>query len=369
MEILIPMFILLILVNNNYVYISNNQMFKNGGTQKKVFFSLALLVIIATIRYDVGYDYMNYYNFVAYNASYKETINLNFALIPKMILQIAVFFKQPWLFFFISEMLIVIFIYLGVKDQEIDINSAIIVYTSLFYVESLSIVRQALAVSAVFWSFKYVREKKLICFLMVILLAVLCHESALIGLCIYFIYNYFSLKALLSLIAVYFLLQWFIQSYFLDLFSQFISMMLQINILKRFANYFNGNYDQLLKGASKTIIYFILLFVYVFTYYLIICKKRKHRDTECEKALTIPLIAILLSFFIPSEHTLMRISMYLNITYVFIIPKLISEKEVVVKCKKVILLFPFVIYFVIYLVTDYINTSGYSPFHFYFSKT
>lgn len=368
MEILIPMFILLIIVNNDYVRISNNQMFKNGNTQKKVFFSFALLVIIAAIRYDVGYDYMNYYNFVAYNASYKETLNLNFALIPRIIIQIAVFFKQPWIFFFISEMLIVIFIYLGIKDQEIDINSAIIVYVSLFYVESLSIIRQALALSVVFWSFKYVREKKLICFLMIILLAVLCHESALIGLCIYFIYNYFSLKATFTLIALYFSLQWIIQSYFLELFKQFVSMMLQINILRRFANYFNGNYNQILEGASKTKIYFILLFVYVFIYYLIICKKRKHRDIEFEKALTIPLIAILLSFFIFSDHVLMRISMYLNITYIFLVPKLISEKEVIVKYKKTILLFPFVMYYLIYLITDYINTSGYSPFHFYFSK-
>lgn len=155
---------------------------------------------------------------------------------------------------------------------------------------------------------------------------------------------------------------------FLELFKQFVSMMLQINILRRFANYFNGNYNQILEGASKTKIYFILLFVYVFIYYLIICKKRKHRDIEFEKALTIPLIAILLSFFIFSDHVLMRISMYLNITYIFLVPKLISEKEVIVKYKKTILLFPFVMYYLIYLVTDYINTSGYSPFHFYFSK-
>lgn len=194
----------------------------------KVLFIIAALIpiILATIRSsEVGIDvnvYVQPYVRTALNASSFASY-FNSMLISGVEVGYALlnYIGAVWLgglsgVFFLSMLLVIVPIYLRILDykENIPVWVSTLIYLFTFYNLSLNLARQAIVLSILFYAFKYVESNKLKIFVIFILVALLFHNSALLGL-IYIIllkiangknwrFKQFSILLLLLLVIVFY---------------------------------------------------------------------------------------------------------------------------------------------------------------------
>lgn len=158
--------------------------------------SISLPIFISTFRYKVGTDYL------AYRESYYE-------IIEKMVdfKSIISYYQEP-LYVFINLMAYkifnsytgllfiasLIFMTLSLKTimlykDKISLSLAYFIFFMTTFSLAFNGVRQMLAVSIIFYSYKYIYEKKLFKYILLILLASLFHKSAIVCLLLYFIWS------------------------------------------------------------------------------------------------------------------------------------------------------------------------------------
>lgn len=161
----------------------------------KVLFVLAALIpiLMATLRStDVGIDVLVYvqpYASWAINsgsfASYITLAISNGVEIGYAVLNYigANFFGGLPGVFFLSATLVVVPIYVRIMGykEEIPVWISSLVYLLVFYNLSLNLTRQAIALSILFFSFKYVENKKYKLFFVFLIIGFLFHSSAILG--------------------------------------------------------------------------------------------------------------------------------------------------------------------------------------------
>ena len=162
----------------------------------KILFLIAILipVLLATFRtVDVGIDVLVYiqpYANMAINSSsfgsymfitLSNGIEIGYAVLNYIG---AVFLGGLSGVFFLSSLLILIPIYIRILSykNEIPIWVSILVYLLVFYNLSMSLSRQAIALSIIFYALKYSEEKKYKVFFFFVIVAFLFHSSAILGL-------------------------------------------------------------------------------------------------------------------------------------------------------------------------------------------
>lgn len=146
---------------------------------------VAFLIVISGFRYEIGSDYnvyadLFYGNGLVAEASFNWIIDfLNWCG-----------FDYQMLFFTYSA-LTMIFIYLGCRYYGGNTNYLLCLYAliPMFYWNSFSIIRQALAVSILFWSSKFLIDKNNKKFICGVLLAVFFHYASIV-----FIISYYFVK-------------------------------------------------------------------------------------------------------------------------------------------------------------------------------
>ncbi len=169
-------------------------MFK-GQTKAKdlIFLGVAFLTLstISAIRYEVGDDYYNYLNiFLEVKNSGFETVfsgrrEPGFALLNKLFSMVNGNFQNFYvLCALLTTGLVLLFIY---QESKLPFISVFLYISMMFYYWSLSLLRQILAASLCALSVRFIRKKKFIPFLILVLLAGSVHYSALILLPAYFL--------------------------------------------------------------------------------------------------------------------------------------------------------------------------------------
>lgn len=161
----------------------------------KLFFVLAvsLPILMATFRsVDVGIDVKVYVqpctrwainsdSFVSYiTLALSNGIEIGYALLT--------YFGANYLggisgVFFLSAILIILPIYIRLLDykEEIPVLISSLIYLLVFYNLSLNITRQSMALSILFFAFKYVEEKRYKKFVLFLSIAFLFHSSAILA--------------------------------------------------------------------------------------------------------------------------------------------------------------------------------------------
>lgn len=174
---------------------------KKDGNRKKIILLIAILLpsILAGVRdYSVGSDTSGYVLNWFYNAVHMRDIKvylLNavvsdiaflYALLNYIV---ASFTSNPHWFLFVFYFIEMLILFKAVYDNKdiIDPGLAILTYFFMFYNLSLNAARQSMALVIVLYSFKYIRQKKLLHFLIAIVVAMLFHSSAVIAFSLYFI--------------------------------------------------------------------------------------------------------------------------------------------------------------------------------------
>lgn len=110
-----------------------------------------------------------------------------------------------WVFFF-TELACLLPVYLAIRESKIKPELkwlALFAYYCLFYCYSLNIMRQMLAISVIFYCYRYLTEGKPLKYLICTVLAMLIHKSALIGVFVWIVYatctaDRLSLRSLFS---------------------------------------------------------------------------------------------------------------------------------------------------------------------------
>lgn len=156
-----------------------------------IFFLLSFLVALLphALRYSIGTDY--FYTYVPYfffiGEGVKEFSEIGFNLLNKIVYVLTGNYK---ILFFICSFIFLYFIYSGIKSNSKNISlSILLIFLLQSYFYSMNMVRQSIAISLVFWSFKYIKENKTIKYILICLVASSIHSSALLAIPLIFLSN------------------------------------------------------------------------------------------------------------------------------------------------------------------------------------
>ena len=169
-----------------------------GWKLKKLFIIFIMVLIpsiLAGLRYGIGTDYFSYeriynnyismpnFNFYVYNGL---SIEIGFFILVKIS---KIIFNSYSGFLFLSAFVTYFFAILSINryGKYRYFGVMIFIYFILLYAPSFNIVRQMVSVSIIIYGFKYIENKSFFKYLLIVLLALSFHTSALFCLSFYFL--------------------------------------------------------------------------------------------------------------------------------------------------------------------------------------
>lgn len=269
-----------------------------------------IMVIISLIRFDVGYDYPTYFSF--YNSNNTEDLfDPVEALEPlsRLIIYVSRFLGSPYWIMIIFGSLTYLFLYLSLKDFKYK-NFGLLVYLCFLWLSSLDLMRQSLAISILLYGYKYVIEKRLFKYLLVVAFGSLFHSTALVGGLIYIIYQKCNIKRILLLSLLLVLL-------FSVVFNWMASLGIYAYVIENTLGTESGN--------KLVFFYSFFYFLVVFLYYNNI---KSHNEVVWKTLLVISISLIF--FFTLQGMSAWRIGLYFISLYIYILPRILapySEKN------------------------------------------
>lgn len=198
-------YIIMFVITILFTYIAERNFDKKNKFIGVIFSILAIALpsIVAGLRnLDIGLDISVYveqnFQTALQSQSFKECLgNLNtdflYIVINYIISRMS---DNINVLLFIIELINMTLLYLFIynKRKSIHMWLAMTVYLMVFYNISLNLVRQSLAISVILFSMRYVENKKIIKFIICILIATLLHSTAIFSIPIYFIFNILNKK-------------------------------------------------------------------------------------------------------------------------------------------------------------------------------
>lgn len=273
--------------------------------------------LVMALRYGIGQDY--FYTYVPIfetvkNAGTYPGVEIGYILLNQLV-QI---FTYDYAFIFIlTSFIYCIFIYKAIIQESKDITlSFFILFSSCFFFYAMNVTRQSIVIAIFIFSIKYIREKKIIKYMILILIASLIHKIALIFIPIYFIGNLkLDLKKLIILTLIVIIGNTFI--------SLFVSRIVQGT---KYENYLNGIYNSGENGGM------ISPAINVTTLLLCLYYKRKDKkngieDNELNILTNVHVIAFLCSLLLGSIPMLNRVFINFYHVQILTIPLLLSKEN------------------------------------------
>ncbi|MBO5439475.1 MAG: EpsG family protein [Clostridia bacterium] len=298
------------------LYGGTNQYFNNEKKQRMtifIFFAILLTLLICrdkTIGVDLS-SYLPRFNFVK---------NLSFANIFKefegehgywLLNKVISIFTtdDQWFIAIMAAISLLPIARLYIKESENALLSISIFLILPNFSMMFSGLRQAIAIAIVAMSFKFVKEKKLILFMLVILLAMTFHTSAFIAFLLYPIYHMNITKAKLFVFVPAILL--------VLIFNKPI-----FEFLLQFLGDYGEKYPYEETGAYTMIILFALFLIFAF-----FVPKEENMDKNTIGLRNISVIVLMLQIFALSNFVAMRMNYYFIIFLPLLIPKVINRSH------------------------------------------
>lgn len=334
--------------------------------------SISILVISALAGYrdyTIGTDVMVYGNPWFQNAVGMQG---NFFLYTKWAMSssigclyatfnyiVAHFTNNPHWFYFWYSLVENSIIYLSIKRNKDIISPPLgwAVYLFMFYNMTLNVLRNGMAFAIILWGLKYIREQKLVKYLVVIFIAYQFHNTAVIAIVPYFVYYFFnrnnSSYSIIKKISIV-----FITMIIVVVFTQLSSGLTSYNLI-------NGRYDLYTQSGTNGgfLIHLVLTCVPLIVLYVI---QNDKDDIDHDVFESYLLIATILGLMNKKLAYLSRITLYFDIYFIISIPFIISHGRLF-KYKNINLNIVIIyIYLVIYwiLVYGYMNSGETVPYIF-----
>lgn len=152
--------------------------------------SVTLIVCFSGLRSkNVGIDTIGYYNdfYLIEHGGYVFSKDIFFLIISKFLMNI---FHSPYSIIFIYSLIINVLIILRLWDYRRSCSFFLMqfMYISLFYFESMNIMRQFLAISIIFYATRFLERKKYKLYIILNVLAAAFHLTAILGIVVLLVY-------------------------------------------------------------------------------------------------------------------------------------------------------------------------------------
>jgi len=150
----------------------------------KVGLNVFLLIFIFTaIRFNVGYDYATYYSIISDATLENSFATERFEFFNVVLINIARFLNFTQLYFIVTSLIMYGLIIITIKRKSISpqISVWVLIGFPLFYMQSLSIIRQWVALAIIFYGIGYLETGKYVRFTILTVLATLWHETAFVA--------------------------------------------------------------------------------------------------------------------------------------------------------------------------------------------
>lgn len=267
--------------------------------------AIIFIILVSSIRKGIGYDWYNYEEIIRWYGLKGEILS-RYEFFDNYIFYFGGILKSP----FISFAIFAIIIY-GIIGYSISVYSenrfeSLVIYLALFYLSSLSTIRQAAAVAIIFVGYRFIYEKKLLKYIVIVLIAMGFHSYAFVGIIIYPIYHMSASVFVFFVASIVVACKWLLPIIILDVVPS------GTYYISSFANS---------SGNVQKIIY-LLFFLYCFGLYFLARKQEIKNDSyykEINALLKICFIGVLMPFVL-GGHTGGRVAEYFLIFYSLVVP-------------------------------------------------
>lgn len=291
--------------------------------------ALLLPSILAGLRdYSIGTDVLIYGNTwferaVAYTDDFStfikwatgSGIGFMYALLNYAV---AKFTEDPHIFYFILNLLANLLAFSAAKSNKdlVDIPFAMLVYYCIFYNLTLNLLRQSLAMMLILWGFKYIRNRKIFQYLIVVVIATLFHSTAVIGVILYFMYvigngKFKTVSRILMVIGCL-----LVVCFYADILNIFLG---RNYIADRYSFYLTDS------GSGGGFVRIFLLCLPVLISMLLFLRKEIVRNNEWNGLVVYVIFSLLLSCLAFRVSSIVRIAYYFDIMMVIAIPMTVNN--------------------------------------------
>lgn len=351
-------FLLLTPILIQHFSISKHYFQKEKKKRFALFAFFAIFALLIMLRHEsVGIDTYNYvkkFNEISRNDWVilgESSVEIGFFYFNKII---SVFFKDPQIFLAITAIVTLSMIYPTYKRLCVDPALTIVLFCTMStFVMMFSGIRQMIAIGIGFIAYEFTRNKKLIPFLISVVIAMSFHTSAFMIIFMYPLYHTRITKkwliVVVPLVSVIFL------------YNQAIFGLLAL-LLNRYTKY-DTNIE--LTGAYTILILFVMFVIFAF-----LIPDEKSLDNETIGLRNFLLLATVLQMFAPLHTLAMRMNYYYIIFIPLLIPKIIENRSLKWKQLAIVGRHVMVVFFLIYF---FISAQGEGnlnvfPYHFYWES-
>lgn len=149
------------------------------------------IFLFSALRFDVGYDYVYYWQLLNKTLPYYEPSLNRLEFLNIELIKLSQKIQFPQFFFIISSAIILFPIGYIIRKLSRDylISTLLFISIPLFFLNSLSIVRQFMAIAIVLYAVKFLFENKNLTFLIWVFIASLFHLSGILGVILLLIFK------------------------------------------------------------------------------------------------------------------------------------------------------------------------------------
>ena len=303
---------------------------KQFSQKIQIYVGCGLIILIGGLRFDIGYDYYMYYLSILNGNTEKY---LYTEPISGVILYLGYLTQFPPLSFFIFSTLTYVLVIRTLYKYSDNLGLSLLIYFCLFFISSFSTIRQALGVAIIFSGYGLMKEKRFIRYFLLCLVGCLAHNSAIVGIIIYVVYNYIKPKYLPVIVVVLSL-----------------SVALIFNLVNNYLPQYTVYVDSIeagadtYKGGSK-MQYFYLAFNAFILFVARIWKTRINWNL-----FAITLMGAFVPLLMGNPHLGMRVADYFNIYLCLFVPMAVVKAPIFIKCSIISLVAA------LFLLTIYISS-------------
>lgn len=258
-----------------------------------------LIILLSAIRFDVGWDYQGYFS-ALFPYPDIETFE-RFEPGSELIFIIANYLQYPPTAFILFSIFTYIVVFHALIKYTKNPLVAIVVYISFFYLNSLGVIRQGLAVAIIIEAIHFLLEKKYIKYIALVMIACLFHSSAIITILFVLIFKIVNKKTIIPFIVISFV---------------FISLSFKIitdKLLPFYSSYILNSSEY--QGGSLMRLFMLLLNI------ILLCRCFKYKSINNYRLSAICCIGTIFPFILGS-HIGNRIAEYFYLCLVYLIPAL-----------------------------------------------
>lgn len=329
-----------------------------------IFFVLSISVpfLVLILRDEsVGLDYGPYINL--YNRFFSHTllptdaswVSFGYTILTKIC--IFLFHGNYYYFFGIIGFITLYCFYKTIyQESEFPWMSLLLLFSFCLYYQMFNQFRQMLAIAITFYGFKYLKNRDLKKYIVIILIAFSIHKSAIIMLPCYWLGN---LKLHRKSIIFYIIVSIFVYL----LYDSFESVILNTSYGQK---YLASSYYNVVEGSSMINLFFRMT-LFIFCYYLINRRKENTYDTNLLQNLCFA--CVVLQIMTIKSYVFGRMTTYFFVYFILLVPKAIKSIRVNRNSKFLVntaFLICCIIYHSIYFITKASPGFGVGIYKFFF---